>query len=43
MIVPQMKGLEFEVALWTGVVDLLKRRKKKFGLLLKYLFVIKTK
>ncbi len=28
MIVPQMKGLEFEVALWTGVVDLLKRRKK---------------
>jgi hypothetical protein len=28
MIVPQMKGLEFEVTLWTRVVDLLKEGKK---------------
>jgi hypothetical protein len=28
MIVPQIEGLEFEVTLWTRVVDLLKEGKK---------------
>jgi hypothetical protein len=43
VVVPQVEGLEFEVALWTGVIDLLKRRKKKIRFVIEIFICDKDK